>query len=71
MLHILPKGERFVVKRQHWYRPYSEKALQVCTKKRKKLTRPRQLLDVPTAPAQRWSMNFVSDQLKMVSASEY
>jgi len=35
----------------------------VRTKKRKKLTRPRQPIDLPSAPNQRWSMDFVSDQL--------
>uniref|UniRef100_UPI0031F4C6C6 IS3 family transposase n=1 Tax=Shewanella algae TaxID=38313 RepID=UPI0031F4C6C6 len=47
MLHGLLRGE----------------GLQVRTKKRKKLTRPRQPMEVPTAPNQRWSMDFVSDQL--------
>ena len=63
MLHGLLKGEGLVVNRKHTYRLYTEERLQVRTKKRKKLTRPRQPLEVPTAPDQRWSMDFVSDQL--------
>ena len=49
--------------RKRTYRLYTEEGLQVRTKKRKKLTRPRQPIEVPTAPNQRWSMDFVSDQL--------
>ncbi|WP_127924094.1 MULTISPECIES: IS3 family transposase [unclassified Pseudoalteromonas] len=63
MLHGLLKGEGLVVNRKHTYRLYTEEALQVRTKKRKKLTRPRQPIEVPTTPNQRWSMDFVSDQL--------
>ena len=63
MLHGLLKGEGLVVNRKHTYRLYTEEALQVRTKKRKKLTRPRQPIEVPSAPNQRWSMDFVSDQL--------
>ena len=36
---------------------------QVRTKKRKKLTRPRQPMEMPTVPNERWSMDFASDQL--------
>ena len=32
-------------------------------KKRKKLTRPRLVMDTPTEVNQRWSMDFVADQL--------
>ena len=63
MLHGLLKGEGLVTNRKHTYRLYTEEALQVRTKKRKKLTRPSQPMEVPTAPNQRWSMDFVSDQL--------
>ncbi len=38
MLHGLLKGEGFVVNSEHTYRLYTEEALQVRTKKRKKLT---------------------------------
>lgn len=33
------------------------------TKKRKELKRPRMPMIVPSAPNERWSMDFVSDQL--------
>lgn len=63
MLHGLLRGEGMVKNRKHTYRLYTEEGLQVRTKKRKKLTRPRQPMEVPTAVNQRWSMDFVSDQL--------
>lgn len=63
MLHGLLRGEGWVKNRKRTYRLYTEEGLQVRTKKRKKLTRPRQPMEVPTAPNQRWSMDFVSDQL--------
>lgn len=63
MLHSLLRGEGWVKNRKHTYRLYTEEGLQVRTKKRKKLTRPRQPMEVPTAVNQRWSMDFVSDQL--------
>ena len=52
MLHSLLKGEGLVVKRKHTYRLYTEEASQVRTKKLKKLTFPRQPIEVPTAPDQ-------------------
>jgi hypothetical protein len=45
------------------YRIYREEGLQVRTKQRKKLTRPRIPMEVPDAVNQRWSIDFVSDQL--------
>ena len=63
MLHSLLKAEGLVINRKHTYRLYTEESLQVRTKKRKKLTRPRQPMEVPTTTNQRWSMDFVSDQL--------
>ena len=63
MLHSLLKSEGLVVNRKHTYRLYTEESLQVRTKKRKKLTRPRMPMEIPTATNQRWSMDFVSDQL--------
>lgn len=44
-------------------RIYCEEALQVRTKKRKKLNRPRVPLPVPDGLNERWSVDFVSDQL--------
>lgn len=63
LLHGLLKAEGLVKNKKHTYRLYTEEGLQVRTKKRKKLIRPRQPMDVPFAPNQRWSMDFVSDQL--------
>ena len=45
------------------YRIYREEGLQVRTKRRKKLTRPRVPILVPDKVNRRWSMDFVSDQL--------
>jgi putative transposase len=63
MLHGLLKAQGLVINKKHTYRLYTEERLQVRTKKRKKLTRPKQPLEVPSSPNQRWSMDFVSDQL--------
>ena len=63
LLHGLLKAESLVINKKHTYRFYTEKGLQVRTNKRKKLVRPRQPIELPTAPNQRWSMDFVSDQL--------
>lgn len=63
LLHGLLKTEGLVINKKHTYRLYTEEGLQVRTKKRKKLRRPRLPMAVPDAPNQRWSMDFVSDQL--------
>jgi putative transposase len=63
MLHGLLKAQGLVINKKHTYRLYTEERLQVRTKKRKKLTRPKQPLEVPSSPNQRWSMDFVSEQL--------
>ena len=63
MLHALLKREGLVVNKKRTYRLYTELGLQVRTKKRKKLTRPRIAMDLPQAINERWSMDFVSDQL--------
>ena len=63
MLHGLLKAEGLVVNKKHTYRLYTEEGLQVRTKMRKKLHRPRLVMDLPTRANQRWSMDFVSDQL--------
>lgn len=63
MLYGLLRGEGGVKNRKRTYRLYTEEGLQVRTKKRKKLTRPRQPIKAPTAPNQRWPMDFLSDQL--------
>ena len=63
MLHSLLKREALVVNRKRTYQIYNEERLQVGTKKRKKLIRPRQLMVLPIGENIRWSMDFVSDQL--------
>ena len=63
LLHGMLKAEVLVVNKKRTYRIYTEEGLQVRTKKRKKLQRPRQPMEVPLTVNQRWSMDFVSDQL--------
>lgn len=63
LLHGMLKAEGLVINKKRTYRIYTEEGLQVRTKKRKKLQRPRQPMEVPLAINERWSMDFVSDQL--------
>jgi len=63
LLHGLLKAEGLVVNKKRTYRIYTEEGLQVRTKKRKKLQRPRLPMEAPLGINQRWSMDFVSDQL--------
>lgn len=63
MLHGLLKAEGVVVNKKHTYRLYTEEGLQVRTQKRKKLHRSRMVMDLAARSNQRWSMDFVSDQL--------
>lgn len=63
MLHGLLRQEGLVVNRKRTWRLYTEEGLQVRTKRRKKLKRVRLPLSVPTTINERWSMDFVSDQL--------
>ena len=63
MLHALLRYEGLVINKKRTYRLYKEENLQVRTKKRKKLQRDRQTMELPRSPNQRWSMDFVSDQL--------
>jgi putative transposase len=62
-LHDMLKAEQLVINPKRTYRIYCEEGLQVRTKRRKKLTRPRIPMLLPDAVNQRWSMDFVSDQL--------
>ena len=62
-LHDMLKAEGKVINPKRTYRIYREEGLQVRTNKRKKLIRPRVPMVVPGAVNQRWSMDFVSDQL--------
>lgn len=63
MLHGLLKNEGLVVNEKRTYRLYCEERLQLRTRKKKKLKRPRMPLVVPIDSNIRWSMDFVSDQL--------
>ena len=63
MLHGLLKNEGKVINCKRTYRLYREEGLQVRTKKRKKLVRPRIPMALPTTVNERWSMDFVHDQL--------
>jgi len=63
MLHGLLRAEGMVENRKRTYRLYTELGMQVRTKRRKKLVRPRVPMAVPTRPNERWSMDFVHDQL--------
>ena len=62
-LHDMLKIEGHVINPKRTYRIYREEGLQVRTKRRKKLIRPRIPMVVPDAVNQRWSIDFVSDQL--------
>jgi putative transposase len=62
-LHHMLKTEGCVINRERTYRIYREEGLQVRTKRRKKLIRPRVPMLVPDSVNQRWSMDFMSDQL--------
>lgn len=63
MLHGLLRARKLVQNRKRTYRLYTELGLQVRTKRRKKLHRPRVPLPVPGRPNERWSLDFVHDQL--------
>jgi len=63
LFHGLLKREGRVVNKKRTYQLYAKQGLQVRTKPRKELVRSRLVLDRPTAVNQRWSMDFVSDQL--------
>ena len=63
-LHAMLRREGLVVNHKRTYRLYIEQGLQVRTKKRRKLPRRDRIApQVPERPMQRWSMDFVSDQL--------
>lgn len=63
MLHALLQRQGLVQNRKRTWRLYSELGLQVRTKRRKKLRRPRVPLAVPARSNERWSLDFVHDQL--------
>lgn len=63
LLHAMLKREGLVVNHKRTYRLYIEEGLQVRTKKRRKLVRPRVPMVLPSKAGERWSLDFVSDQL--------
>ena len=63
-LHVLLAQEGMVVNAKRTYRLYCEDGLQVRRRKRRRLPRrDRVPLPAPSRPMQRWSMDFMSDQL--------
>ena len=65
LLYALLRQEGLVVNRKRTYRLYREAGLQVRTRRHKRLVRPRVAMPCPDRPNQRWSMDFVSDQLAL------
>ena len=63
-LHALLRREGLVINHKRTYRLYRQEGLQVRTKKRRKLPRrDRVVIEAPSRPLQRWSLDFMSDQL--------
>jgi putative transposase len=62
-LHDMLRTEGLVINAKRTYHLYREEGLQVRTKRRQKLIRPRVPMAVPSSPNERWSVDFVSDQL--------
>jgi putative transposase len=62
-LHEMLKTQGLVINRKRTYRLYREKRLQVHTRRRKKVARARTPMLVPSAVNERWSLDFMSDQL--------
>ena len=63
LLHGMLRAEGLVRNKKRTYRLYTSLGMQVRTKRRKKLHRPRVPMPVPRGPNERWSMDFVHDQL--------
>ena len=63
MLHGMLRAEGLVANRKRTYRVYSDLGMQVRTKRRRKLVRPRVPMAVPSRSNERWSADFVHDQL--------
>lgn len=63
MLHQFLRTEGLAINRKRTYRIYTTLGLQVRTKRRKKLVRPRVPIMLPEGPRERWSVDFMSDQL--------
>lgn len=63
MLHGILRRDGRVINKKRTYRLYRSEGLQVRPKKRKRIQRPRQPMSVLTRVNERWSMDFVYDQL--------
>ena len=63
LLHAMLRAEGLVKNRKRTYRLYTQLGLQVRTKRRKKLIRPRIPLSAPSRVNERWSIDFIHDQL--------
>ncbi len=63
MLHGMLRAEGVVENHKRTYRLYTDLGMQVRTKRRRKLIRVRVPMAVPTRPNERWSADFVHDQL--------
>ncbi len=63
LLHSLLRTEGLVQNRKRTYRLYTALRMQVRSRRRRKLVRPRFVMTVPKRPNERWSADFVHDQL--------
>jgi len=64
MLHILLEREGHALNHKRVYRLYREEGLQVRRRRRRKrAVRPRRAMEMPGAANERWSMDFVHDEL--------
>jgi len=63
MLHGLLRAEGLVVNRKRSYRIYIKENLSLRRRRSRKRSAPRVAAPLPSAPNQRWSMDFMSDQL--------
>lgn len=63
LLHAMLRQEGLVKNHKQTYRLYTEERLQVRTKRRKKLSQPRVPMVIPSRCNERWSVDFMSDQL--------
>lgn len=64
MLHVLLEREGHEVNHKRVYRLYREEGLQVRRRRRRKRAiRPRRVLETPSAASERWSMDFIHDEL--------
>lgn len=62
-LHVLLEREGWAVNHKRVHRLYVEEGLQVRRRRRKRVSRPRRPVTVPSGPNERWSLDFMSDTL--------